>query len=58
AKPGWNLVVEPIEGYGMYTVVEQPSADNDWTTRVLIDDEWTPYTNSVEFVLWAIPADL
>ncbi len=58
AKTGWIVVVEPTEGLGMYSVTEQPSANNDWTARILIDDEWTPYSNSINLVLWAIPDDL
>jgi uncharacterized protein (DUF362 family) len=56
ADPGWQIALEPIQGYGFYSIVEQPTLDNDWTTRILVDDEWTTYDNSTEFVLWAVPA--
>jgi len=56
ARPGWTMVVERLAGHGMYSVVEQPVQDNDWTVRVLMDDDWVALTNNpVELVIWAIP---
>ena len=36
---------------GLYHIEQQPSADNDWTLVIRVDDEWTPYGNSAEVIV-------
>ena len=55
-ETGWQVAVEVVDGDGTYTVTQQPTAANDWTTEVRIDDEWTTFGNRTEVVLWAMPA--
>lgn len=50
----WRIAVETVEGGGLYQVKEQPSAENDWTTVLRIDDGMT-WQNSTELMIWAIP---
>ena len=54
-EPGWLVVVEAIRGAGSYTVVEQPSAANDWSTAVRLDSARGRNTPT-EIVVWAVPA--
>jgi uncharacterized protein (DUF362 family) len=54
-QTGWQVAIEVVDGAGTYTVTEQPTAANDWTTVVRIDDEWTTFGNRTEVVLWALP---
>jgi len=49
-----RIAVETVEGGGLYQVKEQPSAENDWTTVLRIDDGMT-WQNSTELMIWAIP---
>ena len=55
-EPGWVVTVETVDGEGFHHVAQQPRADNDWTLVVRIDDEWTPFDNSTELVVWEVPA--
>ena len=56
-EPEWVAVLEIVDGGGLYHIAQQANADNDWTLVVRVDDEWTPYDNSTEIVIWEIPAE-
>jgi hypothetical protein len=47
--------LEVTRGGGLYQIEQQPSADNDWTLVIRVDDEWTPYGNSTEVIVWEVP---
>ncbi|MBT4097522.1 MAG: hypothetical protein HOE86_07750, partial [Gemmatimonadetes bacterium] len=54
-EPGWMVAIEIVDGEGFPHVAQQPSADNDWTLVVRVDDEWTPFDNSTQLVIWEVP---
>ena len=57
-EPGWQLVVEPgLDGHGIYRVVQQPAAANDWIAVVRADDGRTWDDNAPELTVWAVPAE-
>ena len=51
----WMAALEVTRGGGLYHIEQQPSADNDWTLVIRVDDEWTPYGNSTEVIVWEVP---
>ena len=55
-ETGWQLAIEVVDGGGTYTVTQQPTAANDWTAEVRVDDEWTTFGNRTELMLWALSA--
>ena len=55
-EPGWQAAIDPGLSNGLYHIVQQPASGNDYTLIVRVDDEWTPYDNSTELVVWEVPA--
>lgn len=54
-KAGWQVALEVRTGTGYYEVLQQPSADNDWTAVLRVDDEHTDLDNITEIVVWEVP---
>lgn len=61
--PSWTVAVEVVKGDGLYQVVQQPTADNGWTTVVRVDDRlgdfrewWGGHRFETELIAWAVPA--
>lgn len=55
--PGWEVAVEiGIDATGLYTIIEQPHADNDWRVVVRADDDRVWRDNAPQLVVWAVPS--
>jgi uncharacterized protein (DUF362 family) len=55
-ESGWQLAVQRHAGEGLYQVLQQPTADNDWTAVLRIDDAGT-YRNVTDLSVWAVASD-
>ena len=55
-KKGWLVAVEPVQGHEFYRVVQQPSADNGWTTVLRLDETFNFRGQPSDLVIWAVPA--
>ena len=57
-EPGWLLAVEPgLDGHGIYRVVQQPAAANNWVAVVRADDDRTRDENAPQLTVWALPLE-
>ena len=55
AEAGWQLEVETLKGTGIYQVSQQPTAANDWTAVVRLNDQSNWAEEPTEVVVWAVP---
>ncbi|MBT3343852.1 MAG: DUF362 domain-containing protein [Gemmatimonadetes bacterium] len=55
-KKGWQVALEVVAGGGRYHIAQRPTADNDWTLIIRVDDGWTDYDNATSLVVWEVPA--
>jgi uncharacterized protein (DUF362 family) len=55
-EPGWIVAVEIEAGTVTATVIEQPTAENDWEARIRFDNLGATWQgDEVAFTIWAIP---
>ena len=54
-EAGWLVAVEVVVGHEFYRVEQQPTADNDWTAIVRIDETFNFQGGPCDLTVWLVP---
>lgn len=54
-KEGWQVEIEVLTGIEFYRVLQQPTADNDWTAKLRLDEGFNR-GRQTDLAVWALPS--